>query len=77
MSELKISKTAYSITQSFVTSRLWTKLDDNARALASKPVQQAINSELDRIAGPLAEALAASLNELRRICKEPNWLIGV
>lgn len=69
MSELKISKAAkYGSYRSYM---------EPSERCVQKIFQQAINSELDRIAGPLAEALAASLNELRRICKEPNWLIGV
>lgn len=85
MNELKISEAAN--TRATILSVILGKIEycpplertpeTLIRAELAKALQEFANSELDRIAGPLAEALAESLNELRRICKEPNWLIGV
>lgn len=56
MNDLKISEASKNI-RDLVLSKSWWDSQERTELLENK-IQKAINSELDRIAGPLVEALA-------------------
>ena len=67
MSELKISEAAKQLVASFVDDNAWNSLSAHWKETASRTAQGIINSELDRIAGPLVEAVLLQCLDLGRL----------
>lgn len=57
MSDQKISDAAKQLVASFVDDNAWNSLSAHWKETASRTAQGIINSEIDRIAGPLVKAL--------------------